>query len=273
MNNIYRTNFEQVKEVYKDIFDALERAFKKLDVDFYLIGAQSRDVWINHLSLEKRTTRDIDYAVYVADLNTWQVLTTYLVQEEGFTRDEKEPYRFYYGETVDLIPFGGIEENDQVVLQNPTTELSVYGCREVTEEAVMIEGTFKVITLPGLCIMKLVAFDEKPGQRAKDLDDFLFILENYAEIGVEELFYGAYEDLIDGDFELHLAAARMLGRHIARIVNKSPKLKLRIIIILQNRLQMFTEEEINQMYKVRDEGDEQIFRLKLITEVVKGIKD
>jgi predicted nucleotidyltransferase len=150
MSNIYKTNFEQVREAYKDIFDALERAFKKFGVDFYLIGAQSRDVWTNHLALVKRTTRDIDYCVYMPDYDTWQNLTAYLINEEGFTRDGKEPYRFYYGEIVDLIPFGGIEQNGEVVLNNPTTELSVYGCREVTEEAVVIEGTFKVVTLPGM---------------------------------------------------------------------------------------------------------------------------
>lgn len=147
MSNIYKTNFERVKAAYKNIFNALERAFKKFEVDFYLIGAQSRDVWTNHLSLDKRTTRDIDYAVYVADYPTWQKLTAYLVNEEGFTRDTKEPYRFYHGEIVDLIPFGGIEQNGEVVLHNPTTELSVYGCREVAEEAVVVEGTFKVVTI------------------------------------------------------------------------------------------------------------------------------
>ena len=57
MSNIYKTNFDGVKEVYKGIFDALERALIKFDIDYYLIGAQSRDIWTNHLPLEKRTTR------------------------------------------------------------------------------------------------------------------------------------------------------------------------------------------------------------------------
>src|SRR5215469_18122468 len=116
MKNIYRTNFERIREVYKGIFEALERAFKKFDIDFYLIGAQSRDVWTNHLNLEKRTTRDIDYCVFIKDDVTWQSLVEYLVSTEGFTRDEKEPYRFCHGEIVDLIPFGGIEQNGEVIL-------------------------------------------------------------------------------------------------------------------------------------------------------------
>ncbi len=35
MSNIYRTNFDGVKEVYKGIFDALERALIKFDIDYY----------------------------------------------------------------------------------------------------------------------------------------------------------------------------------------------------------------------------------------------
>lgn len=250
MSNIYKTNFEEVKEVYRSIFDALERALKKFNVDFYLIGAQSRDVWTNHLSLrDKRTTRDIDYCVYVNDYATWQALTEYLVNEEGFTRDQKEPYRFYYGEIVDLIPFGGIEQNGEVVLENPTTELSVYGCREVTEDAALIEGSFKVVTLPGLCIMKLIAFDEKPDRRAKDIDDFLFILKNYGEIAGEQLFEEPYEDLIEGDFETHIAAARMLGRHIAQIVNKNAGLKEKMMNILRQRLRGLIMTKLSRCIK------------------------
>ena len=201
------------------------------------------------LRLDKRTTRDIDYCVYVKDHAAWKQLLAFLINEESFIQDSKAPYRFDLGGVMDLIPFGGIEQNGEVVLENPITELSVYGCREVTEEAMVIEGTFKVATLPGLCIMKLVAFDEKPDQRAKDLDDFLFILENYGEIAGEQLFEDSYEDLIEGDFELQVAAARMLGRHMAIILNKNIALKQRVISILQQRLQGFTQEEINQLYK------------------------
>lgn len=143
MSNIYKPNFDRVKKVYNEIFEALERALLKFGVDFYLIGAQSRDVWTDHLNLIKRITRDIDYCVYVKDRQTWNELNQYLINEEGFIRDENEPYRFYKKHTVDIIPFGGIEKNGEVVLDNPTTELSVYGCKEVTEDAIIVEGNFK----------------------------------------------------------------------------------------------------------------------------------
>jgi predicted nucleotidyltransferase len=273
MSNIYKTNFHKVKEVYKGIFDALERALIKFEIDYYLIGAQSRDVWTNHLDLDKRTTRDIDYCVYVKDPATWNMLTEYLIKEEGFKRDEKEPYRFYFGEIVDLIPFGGIEENGEAILTNPTTELSVYGCKEVTEEAVLIEGTFKVVTLAGLCVMKLIAYNEKPGSRAKDIDDFFFLVKNYHEIAGEELFDGNYDDLLEGDFEMQIASARMLGRHMTAILKKNKTLKEKIVDILNNQLSGFGENDINQMYEVRENNDESVLKFKLVLETIKGIKD
>jgi predicted nucleotidyltransferase len=64
---ISQTNFEAIRIQYEPVFAALERAMASRDIDFYLIGAQSRDVWTNHLSMDKRITRDIDFAVYVPD--------------------------------------------------------------------------------------------------------------------------------------------------------------------------------------------------------------
>ena len=273
MSNIYKTNFDEVKEVYKGIFDALEKALIKFDIDYYLIGAQSRDVWTNHLNLDKRTTRDIDYCVYVKDFATWNMLTEYLINEEGFKRDEKKPYRFYYEGIVDLIPFGGIEENGEVILNNPTTELSVYGCKEVTEEAVIIEGNFKVVTVAGLCVLKLIAYDEKPDQRAKDMDDYLLLVKNYHEIAGEELFDGSYDDLLEGEFEMQIASARMLGRHMTPILKKNNLLKEKIVDILNHQLRGFGENDINQMYEVRENNDELVLKFKLVLETIKGIKD
>jgi len=62
-----QTNFEANRREYEGVFASLERAMGIYKIDFYLIGAQSRDVWTNHLTVVKRTTYDIDFAVYVPD--------------------------------------------------------------------------------------------------------------------------------------------------------------------------------------------------------------
>jgi hypothetical protein len=95
MNNIYSTNFERLRETYLDIFEPLERAFKNWDIDFYLIGAQSRDIWTDHLNLKKRTTSDIDFCVFIKEWDTWNEFIQYLIHKEGFEKDKMEPYRFH----------------------------------------------------------------------------------------------------------------------------------------------------------------------------------
>lgn len=273
MTNYWLNNFDKIRNEFAAVFNALERAFKKFDVDFYLIGAQSRDVWTSHLNVDRRKTKDIDYVVYVPERGVWKQLNEYLTEEEKFERDTKQPYRFYLDEfTIDLIPFGGIAENDEITLDNPTMELSVYGCTEVTEEAVVLNESFKVITLPGLCVMKLIAFSEKPG-RVKDWDDFLFILKNYQEIAGTELFDGQHEDLVTEDFEFNIVSARLLGRHMHSILNKNEKIKHLVLRTVINKLQRFSPDEIDQMYKARDKGDKQIELLKSLSEVARGIMD
>lgn len=275
MKEAWQHNFERLREHYQPVFDALEAALDKLSVDFYLIGAQSRDVWTAHMDIERRFTTDIDYCVYVPDRATWNELTQYLTSEGGFRRDAKLPYRFYTGALMmDLIPYGGMEEAGQeVVLDDPRMELSVWGTRTILEDATVRIGNFNIVTLPGLCIMKLIAYGEKPDMRAKDWADFLFLLRNYGEIAGESLYSGSYNDLIEADMELDMASARMLGRQMAPILNKDNDLKERIVATLTRKCAGFSREEIDQMYRHRDEQDIQIINFNLISEVLQGILD
>lgn len=271
--NTWRINFNQIRESNGPVFDALERALIKLGVDFYLIGAQSRDVWTNHLTLkDKRTTIDLDYLVYVKDKETWNELVEYLITHEKFQRNQELPYRFERDGIVDLIPFGGMEQDDEVLLENPVTEISVFGCKEVVQNETVAEGHFNIITLVGLCILKLVAFDEKPDLRAKDFEDFLFVVSNYHAIAGDELYSGEYDDLFNDSFELPLASARMLGRQMKSTVQTNARLKAKIENVLLKKLQGFTFMQVDEMYAAEPK-DKLIFRLKLMAETFKGIRE
>lgn len=275
MMNYLKTNFEHIRKEYGGTIDALERAFRKFEIDFYLIGAQSKEVWTRHLHLKgSRTTRDIDFNIFIREYQEWKDLNEYLVTIEGFERDKKAPYRFYHhGKIIDLLPFGGIEKDGEVILDNPITELSVYGCKDVTDSAEVIEGKFKVVTLPGLCIMKLIAYHDKPEMRAKDFDDFLFILRHYQEIAGEQLFEGNNEDLLEGDLDMQIASARMLGRHLKPILDKNYEMRRIILETIKNKLSNFNENDIEQMYGYNKDSDSEVVMLRLMLEVTRGIED
>jgi predicted nucleotidyltransferase len=268
-------NFERLKnEGLKETFEILELAFKEYKIDYYLIGARARDLWTNHIDLkDKRTTEDVDFCIYINEHNQYKNLVADLISKYGFERDRKQPYRFHFKGIIDIIPFGGIEKDGEVFLDEPPTELSVYGTKEAVANAQVVEGNFKVVTLSGLCVLKLIAFSEKPDSRAKDLQDFYFLLENYGEIAGDQLFADVeYDDLVGDDFEFPIASAKMLGRQIKNITKENLDLLSRLKHILTSRLDGFSNEEIDSMYRVKEGKDEKIERFKLVSELLKEMK-
>lgn len=266
-----KINFEEMRfGAMKTTFESLERGFRKFDIDFYLIGAFARDLWMNHIDTlpVRRTTLDIDFSIYISSHAAFMALKDYLKNTEGFKPDE-QPYRLHAPDEtiIDLIPFGGIERNHMVYLEgSQPMDLSVFGNMQVLAHAANIslgEINFKICTLPGLCVLKLIAGHEKPDRLEKDLGDFYYILENYFDIAGDTIYDGDYDDLIDDDFEPILAAAKMLGRQLCPILKESTELKTAFTGILQKLKHKFSSEEIDQMY-THEPNDRQIKRMKLV---------
>jgi predicted nucleotidyltransferase len=274
--NILARNFERLRaEGWEKVFDALERVLTKMEIDFYLIGAVARDVWIDHLSYrDKRTTRDVDICVYVRDLVQYKAVQEALITGEGFARDTREPYRLYGpdGRMLDLIPFGDIEHDGTVWLEDPPMELSVLGTKAVSAGAVTARGAFKVITLPGLCVLKLLAWSSKPEWRGKDLEDVYFIFRHYFEISGDALYEQSYDDLLSDDFESDIAAARMLGRQMAEVLRENVDIYLKVRNVLAGLMQNFTEKEVEDLYAA-DKNDRRIVQHRLSLEVMRGMED
>ncbi|QEC40787.1 hypothetical protein [Pseudobacter ginsenosidimutans] len=67
-----------------------EKAFSKLDIGFYLIGALARDTWFVDKGIRALGTKDIDLAVLVSDQLKYEALKKYLVQEENFSLTANE---------------------------------------------------------------------------------------------------------------------------------------------------------------------------------------
>ncbi|WP_113663999.1 nucleotidyl transferase AbiEii/AbiGii toxin family protein [Pedobacter nanyangensis] len=270
-----KINFEEMRNgVMASTFDSLERAFDKFNIDFYLIGAFARDMWMNHLEElpSRRATRDIDFSLYIRDIEDFQKLKDYLEVNEGFVKGD-EPYRLFSPDQtiVDLLPFGGIEDDGVVYLDGKKPiDISVFGNMQVLNNAAIISTEnreFKICTLPGLCIMKLISASEKSDRLNKDMGDFYYILENYFEIAGEKIFESPYEDLIDDNFVPKIASAKMLGREIKVILSESDELRDKVLILLARQKGGFSDEEITNMY-IQEKNDNQIIRMKLITQLL-----
>lgn len=78
-----------------------------------------------------------------------------------------------------------------------------------------------VCTLPGLAVMKLIAWNDRRFHYRKDAQDLGFIMLNYIHAGNENrLWEGDATDLITDEFDYNLASARLLGRDMGQLLSE-----------------------------------------------------
>ena len=262
----------------KEIFLALERGFIKFGIDFYLVGATARDVWMKgiHDLPPKRATSDIDFGIMIKDSFVFDDLKSYLIEEEGFIPSKGNEFVLIWKDKsqVDLIPFGDLESEGIVTVKGTGfTSMNVEGFKEVyeqaSEEIITEDQRFKVCTLPGIVILKLIAWDDRPEVRRDDIDDIAEIIKNYFHLN-DEVIFEQHSDLFTDDIELAEIASQFLGREIGKIVSGNPKLVERIKGILENGL----NDDNNLAELFASESDETIeYSKSLISHIKKGIEE
>lgn len=241
----YKINFEQLRleAGLAELMKALERGLEKFGIDFYLVGAISRNVWMSGINniAPRRTTGDIDFGVFINDKGTYEALKEYLLETEGFREYKQNAFVLLWkdGTQVDLLPFGNIEDEDRKVTVTGTgyTSVHVDGFKEVYEEGLPeVElpniTPFKVCTLPGIIMLKLIAWDDRPEVRRDDILDISDLIEHFFTMNSEEI-WNEHSDLFSADDpDLTQIAARVIGRLIGRIAIRNEKLKERLQKIL-----------------------------------------
>jgi predicted nucleotidyltransferase len=76
--SIYRIDYKALRHSpsMAELLSALERGFSKFNIDFYLVGAVARDVWMSgiHKIATRRIIADIDFAVIINDKGIYEAL-------------------------------------------------------------------------------------------------------------------------------------------------------------------------------------------------------
>ena len=233
---------------------ALQRAFDHFGINFYLIGAVARDIWMTQIYAEpdRRTTKDLDLAVFINDTAEYDALLTWLVEQQGFARTQSSAFCLLYPSAtgsghvaVDLMPFGAIadEAGDVYFSGRGMERISTVGFTEVlAEAATMATPTgqqWRVVTLPGIVVLKLVAWQDRP-ERGKDADDIWNLLEVYFKLVQEEIYTSHLELLNEEETPdttnlMLLVGARVLGRHVRQLLTGGPVLT-RLLSLLAGQL-------------------------------------
>jgi predicted nucleotidyltransferase len=201
---------------------------EKQGIPHVIIGATARDILMTHVfGIDAgRATRDVDLAIAVKDWKQFDAIKAAFVERGDFTQAVDQTYRLHYREKdfgstypLDLIPFGPIADDDNVIAWPPDMQviMSVAGYAEALDTAVQVElGNGVVsnfVSIPALASLKLLAWQSRGLENGKDAQDFYFILKNYHRAGNEARLYDeAFSILESSAFDLELAGAALLGR-------------------------------------------------------------
>lgn len=218
----------------------MQNAFAELQIDYFVIGAVARDIWYAESGLTSRRTKDIDFAVFVGKRDEYEAIKQHLKKKEKYrdTRTNSFVLLTPGGVQVDILPFGGIENDGEVRIEGQgLTNIRVEGMLEVFEtgtKPVNIENgrAFQVASLAAIILLKLIAYDDRPEVRQKDAGDIANILENYFDLQAEMIYEGHKDlfDLREGNVEhtTQELAAIVVGREIKKIIESNSQLLERV---------------------------------------------
>lgn len=241
MSTLNQTYKELATPYFKESFDCIDEVMKGLQIPYYLIGVTAIALELLKDGIKpSRGTKDIDFAVMISSLDEYDKISDAL-SIRGFNK-VAAPWTFYseqFKVSIDLLPFGEIEENFTVNFNERYTDLHVLGFREVMEEAVKVEIEDKIAdipALPGMVILKLIAWSDRPEERENDLSDILKIIQHYYDLKWDEIVEFHYDTLDKDPFDQLLIAAEVLGRNSRLYLEKSEAITERVLKVLETNL-------------------------------------
>lgn len=252
-------------------------------MDFFLIGAVARDLWMNAINgiPPNRITRDIDFAVLVKDNGTYESLKQFLIKNEGFQPVKNNAFVLLWKGLIqiDLLPFGKIVDDDSKVRIEGIglTAVNMPGFMEIYSAGlpvVELEGKhqFKFCTLPGIVILKLLAWEDRPEIRMDDIKDIGTLLQHFFSMYSNRIYEHHY-DLFGGlDTDLPEIAARVMGREMNQITRRNSKLHNRLTKLLQENTQDMRTSKIALLLSQYFDNTVET-NIKLLLEMLEGLQE
>lgn len=218
-----------------DLLARVVRTAAAQEVDVLLVGAFARDVLFCHMhGIESgRLTQDVDLSVQVRSWAAFTALQQALCANGFEVVEPEHPEKIRDMHTrreVDLVPFGPIA-GPQQSLQWPGDGpvWSLVGLDDAFAHALRLplpheEGlgqTARIISLPSLAMLKIVALHDRPEtRRKKDATDIGFTVQHYLDAGNGERLIQEHGDLLrTAAKDRALAGAAMLGRDMRKVAS------------------------------------------------------
>lgn len=213
-------------DVTLDVVSVVDASTPGLDPsDIMVVGAACRDVLHAALGHSFVTTATLDLDLGLA-LSSWDVFDEVAGR---FPRAGDTGIRYEIaGWTVDLLPFGAVEDPEGVV--DPPTRrepVSVWAFEEIFAASAILELSeslwIRIPDVPGYAAAKVGAWlDRSEWGETKDAADLALVAYWYAESSrVQDRLYeteAGIEVLVAEDADVERAAARLLGADIVSTI-------------------------------------------------------
>lgn len=207
----------------------------KLGIPFILVGAAARDFLLEHEhGIETgRLTKDIDIAIFLNNWNEYHSLQDQLIALDDFSTTRfHNKLKFQNILEIDFIPFGEVEDANGKVALPPDSSfiMDISGFQDVFEASSVVELKDKlkirIVSLPGLVILKIFAWNDRKNESDKDAIDLRLIIETYLDAGNNERIFIEYPEIVTDDFDYNKAGTWLLGKDIQTIASAQTKDKL-----------------------------------------------
>lgn len=241
------------------VLRAVDPIARAVDCEYFIAGATARDIIMIHVHGFRpgRATRDIDFGIAAESWHHFERLKEELIATGDFAPDRKALQRLIYSDhatgfslPVDLIPFGGVTSGDRRIEWPPGRDIfmNVAGFEEALASSVAVEVVpglmVRVASLPGLTLLKLIAWSDRGRETDKDAADLYRLLICYADAGNTDRLYDTKMNLLEAvGYDVELAGAELLGRDVGRL--GSPQVLAQIRSLLKSELDL--ERLVNQM--------------------------
>jgi predicted nucleotidyltransferase len=271
------------------LFATLDEVAGSLGLAFFVVGATARDMIfeLGHGLPIKRATLDRDFGVRVSSWAEFENLKKSLLASTLFTETSELRRLLYQGELrVDILPFGGIAGTHGEIRWPPNEDvvMSMVGFEDAYQAALHVRVRANppldilVASTPGLTILKLISWADRPHDRPRDAADLAFILERYLDAGNDERLFEEHPDLVeDENYDYVRAGAKLLGRDIAKIANPDTLGRIREILakeIAEEGQYLLIQNMIPLGTLSGDEGEKRFDELlALLRELAKGIEN
>lgn len=255
----------------------------ELGVETFMVGAAARIILLENvfgLPLS-RATRDIDFAFAVESWEQFQTLKQRLASAALFERLERVAQRLIFKPegmdhhfVVDLIPFGGLESEANMIAWPPDMSImmNVAGYRDAHAAAVRVEVepglVISLASIPGIAVLKIFAWVDRGREDPKDAIDLTTLLRQYHEAGNQDR---VYEDgvpaLEEVGYDLELAGAWLLGRDASAMALPATRRQLERLFAAPERVEGLVTD-MSRAIRARDDALE--YSSMLLKQFLKG---